>query len=254
MIDIEKGKKELVKHVQEIGIRNQRVEMKIGHIMRVVENCEKLAVALGLTEEQIQVVKLIGLLHDIGRFEQYQIKDTTRKFDHGEAGVEVLKKDNYIRKYIPDDSYDAIIYTAIYEHNKYELPKDLSKEETLFCKIIKDADKIDLLYEAVYIYWQTPERIQQVEEGELSTKMLEDFYQYKLADNRNRVSETDQILRFASFIFDIHFTYSFKILKENENIKNMLERFHYQVPQTQNEMMKVKKIVEEYVNKNANGC
>ena len=234
MIHIENGKKELINHVQAIGIQNQRVEMKIGHIMRVVENCGKIAIALGLKEEQIQLAKLIGLLHDIGRFEQYKIVDTTKKFDHGEAGVNVLKENNYIRKYIMEDIYDDIIYTAIYEHNKYELPKNLSEDKELFCKIIKDADKIDLLYEAVYIYWQSPERIQQVEQGELSPKMLEDFYQYKLADSRNRRSETDQIL------------------KENNHVQKMLDRFHYQQPCTQNEMMKVKKIVEEILNEKAN--
>ena len=89
----------------------------------------------------------------------------------------------------------------------------LTKEQELFCKIIKDADKLDLIYEAVSIYWQTPEAIKKIEEGELSEKMLKDFYEYKLADNRNRISETDQILRFTSFIFDINFTYNFKVLK-----------------------------------------
>lgn len=256
MINIQNAKKELVAHVHKLEIDNPRVQMKIGHIMRVAENCRKIAIDLGLTEEQIQLAELIGLLHDIGRFEQYQIfdkntetkvLDTTKKFDHGEAGVEVLKKDNYIRKYIEENTYDDIIYTAVYEHNKYELTKGLSKEKDLFSKIVKDADKIDLLYEAVYIYWQDSERIKKVEEGNLSEKMLEDFYQHKLSDNRNRVSETDQILRFASFIFDINFSYSFKIIKENDYVSEMIDRFHYQIPETKVEMMRVKRIANEYI-------
>lgn len=258
MIEIQKAKQELVNHVHGLEIDNPRVEMKLGHIMRVAENCKKIAIDLGLTEEQIQLAELIGLLHDIGRFEQYQIfdrntetkvLDNTKKFDHGEAGVEVLKKNNYIRKYIEENTYDNIIYTAVYEHNKYELTKGLSEEKELFSKIVKDADKIDLLYEAVYIYWQDLERIQKVEEGELSEKMLENFYQHKLADNRNRISETDQILRFASFIFDLNFSYSFKILKEKDNVSKMIDRFHYQIPETKAEMMKVKKIAKEYIEK-----
>lgn len=259
MIEIESVKKELVDHVHKLEIDNPRVQMKIGHIMRVVENCRKIAINLELAEEQIKLAELIGLLHDIGRFEQYQIfdkntdtkvLDTTKKFDHGEAGVEVLKKDNYIRKYIEETTYDDIIYTAVYEHNKYKLTKGLSKEKELFSKIIKDADKIDLLYEAVYIYWQDEERIQKVEEGKLSEKMLEDFYQHKLADNRNRVSETDQILRFASFVFDINFPCSFKIIKENDYVSKMIDRFNYQIPETEVEMMKVKKIANEYIKGN----
>lgn len=250
MIEIEKAKKELVNHVNGLKINNPRVQMKLGHIMRVVENCKKIAIDLGLTEEQIQLAELIGLLHDIGRFEQYKIVDNTKKIDHGEAGVEVLKKDDYIRKYMEENIYDDIIYTAVYEHNKYELPKGLSREKELFCKIIKDADKLDLFYEANYIYWQDSERIQKVEEGRLSEKMLEDFYKHKLADNRNRISETDQILRFASFIFDINFQYNFEALKENDYISKMIDRFNYQIPETKAEMMKVKKIANEYINDN----
>lgn len=256
MIDIQKAKQELVNHVHKLAIDNPRVEMKVEHTMRVAENCKKIAIDLKLTGDEIQLAELIGILHDIGRFEQYRIfnkhtssitLDNNKKFDHGEAGVEVLKKDNYIRKYIEENIYDDIIYTAIYEHNKYELPKNLSKETDLFCKIIKDADKLDIFYEAICAYWQDSQKIQEIEEGKLSEKMLENFYEYKLADNRNRVSEADQILRFTSFVFDMNFPYSFEVLKENDFINKMIDRFHYQVPETKTEMMKVKKIANEYI-------
>lgn len=263
MINIENAKSELIKHVQSKKIDSPRVKMKIGHIIRVSRNCEKLAKALNLSREQIELARLIGLLHDIGRFEQYKnlnevlnnkeyseqnkILDITKKFDHGEAGVNVLKKDDYIRTYIKDNTYDDIIFEAVYQHNKYEIPKGLSKEKELYCKIIKDADKIDLLYEGVYIYWQNNERKNQVEEGELSPKMLEDFYQNRLADNRNRVSEADQILRFASFVFDINFLKSFEILNENGNIGKMIDKFNYKIPKTKEEMIKVKQISSKYI-------
>lgn len=249
MIDIENAKKELVNHVNEIQIDNPRVQMKVGHIIRVAENCKKLATNLKLTEEQIQLAELIGLLHDIGRFEQYKIldKDKKEKFDHGEAGVEVLKKDNYIRKYIEEDMYDDTIYTAVYEHNKYQLSEGLSQEKELFCKIIRDADKLDLIYEGAVIYWEEPERMKQVEEGRLSKKMLEDVYQTRLADGRNKISETDQVLRFASYVFDVNFSYSFKVLKKNDYVSKMIDKFHYQISETKDQMMKVKKIVNEYI-------
>ena len=97
-----------------------------------------------------------------------------------ELDIQELKKDNYIRKYIDDDQYDKIIFTAICEHNKYEISKGLSKEEELFCKIIKDADKLDIFYESVYIFWQKKNQIKEVESGKLSSKMLQDFYNYQI--------------------------------------------------------------------------
>ena len=104
--------------------------------------------------------------------------------------------------------------------------------------------------EGAVIYWEESERKRQVEEGKLSEKMLENVYQKKLADSRNSISETDQILRFASYIFDINFSYSFKVLKENDNISKMIDKFYYQIPETRDEMAKVKKIVNEYIKDN----
>ena len=187
-------------------------------------------------------------MHDIGRFEQYKnTSENNKKFNHGEVGVEVLKKDNYIRKYIQESKYDNIIYSAIYEHNRYELSENLSEEEALFCKIVKDADKLDILHEAVFIYWQDKERIKQVEAGTLSQEMLKDFYNKKLANSKNKKSETDQILRYSSFIYDINFKCSFEILKKTNNISKMIDRFNYKIPETKKEMMKVKEIANKYI-------
>lgn len=254
MIEIEKAKQELKKYVEEQEINHPRSPRKLEHIMRVATISKDLAKDLQLTEEQIKLAELIGILHDIGRFKQYQIfdqnvnsivLDTTQKFNHGEEGVAILKKDNYIRKYIQEDKYDDIIYTAVYEHNRYELTPKLTREQELFCKIIKDADKLDLMYEAISIYWQEPKEIQEIETGKLSKKMLADFYQHKLADNRNRISRTDQILRFVSFIFDMNFPYSFRILKEKNYISHMIERFDYQLLETKTEMEKVKEVANQ---------
>ncbi len=251
MIDIEKARQELIQYVKKQETENFRAPRKLDHILRVSKISKDLATQLKLTEEQIQLAELIGLLHDIGRFQQYQlfhtsissiVLDTTTQFNHGEAGVEILKKDNYIRKYIQENQYDKIIFTAIYEHNRYQITEGLTKEEELFSKIIRDADKLDLFYEAISIYWQQPEDIQEIEKGTLSPKMLEDFYQHKLADNRNRISRTDQILRFASFLFDINFPCTLKRIKENNYITRMIDRFHYELPETRQEMEKVKEI------------
>lgn len=131
MIDIQKAKQELKKHVEEQKIENPRVANKLDHILRVSEISKKLATELNLTEEQIKLAQLIGLLHDIGRFEQYKISDITKKFNHGEAGVELLKKDNYIRKYIEENKYDEIIYTAVYEHNRYEMTERTNRRKSI---------------------------------------------------------------------------------------------------------------------------
>ena len=101
MIKIEEAKKELISHVKKQEIDNPRVPRKLGHIMRVATISRELASSLKLEQEQIELAELIGVLHDIGRFEQYQVLDknttsimldTTQKFNHGEARSRSIKK------------------------------------------------------------------------------------------------------------------------------------------------------------------
>ena len=256
MINIEDGKKEFMEYINKVKVDNPREERKIHHSFRVMQNCKKIATELNLEEEQIKLAQLIGLLHDIGRFEQYKkfkknidtgTLDKNINFDHAQAGVEILKKDNYIRKYIKEDKYDNIIFKAIYEHNKYELSDNLNQDEQLFCKIVKDADKIDIIYEEIYIYWQEDEQIKKIEEGKISKKVLEGFYLGKLCNNKDCITEIDQIIKVLSFIYDINFKCSFKILNENNNLNKTIDRFNYKLPDTKFEMLKAKEIANEYI-------
>ena len=73
MIDIESSKKEILTYTQKDRIKNTKVQTKVEHMMRVSEISKRIASDLTLKQEQIKVAELIGLLHDIGRFEQYKI-------------------------------------------------------------------------------------------------------------------------------------------------------------------------------------
>src|SRR5574344_837580 len=123
--------------------------LKIDHTFRVMKLCEEIAKSLKLSDEDIFIASMCGLLHDIGRFEQwkrYQTFVDSTSTDHGDLGVEVLTENNLIRRFLPSDKYDFIILTSIEFHNKYNYPSNLSEKEKLFTKIIRDADKIDILY------------------------------------------------------------------------------------------------------------
>ena len=104
---------------------------------------------LNLDKENIELAKLIGLLHDIGRFEQikqYNTFSDKDSIDHGKLGVEILFKQGKIRNFIKSAKYDEIIKKAILNHNRKEIEKGLNPKELLHSKIIRDADKIDILY------------------------------------------------------------------------------------------------------------
>ena len=116
MIDLEKCKEEFIKYTEQFDLENEGIKRKQEHSLRVMEESKKVAEALNLDEEKVEVAELIGLLHDIGRFEQYKMNNTYLNemlLDHAKLGVKVLIKDDYIKKYIDDKHYIDIILKAI---------------------------------------------------------------------------------------------------------------------------------------------
>ena len=100
MIDIKKAEEEFKSYVSNYDITQKPIERKKFHTFRVEKICGEIAVLLGLDEEKINLAKLIGLLHDIARFEQHTIYgtyDDLNSIDHGDLAIEILKIGNYIR-------------------------------------------------------------------------------------------------------------------------------------------------------------
>ena len=71
MIDLEKCKDEFLKYTEKYDLNNDNLKRRQLHSLRVMKKSRIIAQSLKLSEEEIQIATLIGLLHDIGRFEQY---------------------------------------------------------------------------------------------------------------------------------------------------------------------------------------
>lgn len=197
-----------------------RVLLKKNHILRVAKNCEDIARSLGLSQELIDLAYVIGIAHDIGRFEQVRLYDTfsdhASKMNHAEKSNEVLFEDGLIRKFIDTDKYDHIIKTAVYNHNKNEIEAGLSEDELLFAKIIRDADKLDILYVITFedmkdIFWLPIFTGKQI-----NKKFITYFYARKFFNYKEIKNNLDQIITFYNFIYDLNFNESYhKILEGN---------------------------------------
>lgn len=98
-IDIEKAKQAFKEYVKNYDPEDKKVKLKIEHIERVSQLAKQMAEKLKLDEEDIKLAELIGLLHDIGRFEQIRIYHTftdKKSINHGEYGAKVLFEDGLI--------------------------------------------------------------------------------------------------------------------------------------------------------------
>ena len=252
-MDIEQAKKEFIKYTNTYDLNNEGIARKVGHTIRVMELSKNLAESLNLSLEEIDLATLIGLLHDIARFDQMKIYGTFKDFksvDHGDLGVEILKKDDFIRKFIKEETYDDIIFKAIRNHNKYSLEDGLSEKEMLFAKMIKDTDKIDITYEGTCIFWNDPQEIEEINNSIVTDKVFEQIMSKTLVDKRNTRNKLDEVLVNLAFVFDLNFKESLKIIKEKNYIEQILNRFAFKEPETLEKIEKIRQIIDEYIKSN----
>ena len=213
MDEYENVKKAFDEYFDTFKLSNKRMVLKYKHCYKVANLMEELAKRLGLSKEDIALAKIIGLLHDVGRFEQLKQIESFNddKFDHADFAVEYLFKDKHIRDFLKDSSYDEIIAKSILYHNKYSLPSNLSDRELLFCKMIKDMDKTDIYYQ-VGINFQ-PKFVDKV-----TDKVLEDFNNKKLIERKYKKNGSDEVVNMMSFLYDYYFDESLDILVETDNL------------------------------------
>ena len=198
-------------------------------------------------------------MHDIGRFEELKITKELNsvKFDHAGHGSKMLFEKDMIRDFIEDSQYDKIIKNAIENHSRLEIEENLDERTLLHSKIIRDADKIDNYrvkkdekVEAIF-----PKRVnkkEDMEESKLSDKVYTTILDKKCVDIHDRITPLDFWVCILAFAFDLNFNVSYKIIKENDYINVIIDRFEYKDKETKNRMENIRKIANEFVNEKTN--
>ncbi len=103
-------------YLDEYDRADDKIHLKIVHTYGVVDAAEDIARRMGLGEEDVQLAKVIGLLHDIGRFEQIKRFDSFEPgtMEHAAYGAQLLfGPEKMIRRFVKDDRFDSLICTAI---------------------------------------------------------------------------------------------------------------------------------------------
>ena len=260
MIDLETIEKEFTKFVDNYE-RTERVLLKEKHTKRVAnfscqiakwfaedEKNQKIISKAGSKEKFINLATTIGWLHDLGRFEQAKLYDSfsdRKTFDHAQKGVEILKNNNYIAKYCNEERLYDTIFTAIYNHNKLEIEEGLNEFDLVQSKIIRDADKLDIL--RVYV-----ERLENFKKDDNNTKInpniLKDLQLKKQIRKEDKHVELDDYLLSLGFIFDINYKRSFELLKQLNYINIIIDKMNTNLTDNEiQELEKVRKILNDEI-------
>lgn len=232
-------------YVSNYDINNGKINKKYYHSLRVMKLCDLLANNFkNLTKEDINLLNIIGLFHDIGRFEQakkYDTFDDKISFDHAKIGINILFKENLIEELnIKENNYE-LIEKAIFYHNKIDIPNNLEKKEKLFCELIRDADKIDII------------KIVSDNKYSIENRPCEDIYNNfkleKIIDNDRIINNTDRLLVTLGFIFDLNYEFSYKYLKEKDYLTKIFNNLKYENDDIKELFDEIKNIINNYINK-----
>ena len=205
---------EFFKYVSNYDLDIYAVKRKYEHSIRVMNLGIKYARILGYSDSDVELASIIGLLHDIGRFEQYTkylTFDDLNTFDHADYGVDILFKDDLIKNFTDRVvDYDLIRF-AIRNHNKLFIEECNNKRYLKFAKLIRDVDKLDIVYLNGYLG-----EYKYVANGDyISDKVRECFSLKKSVDNKYILNNNDNLAATFALVYDVNNDIILKEFKQN---------------------------------------
>ncbi len=230
--------------------RNYRLKQE--HTYRVCDNVSRITLSENAPSDLSELAWLCGLFHDLGRFPQYRhyrtFKDSL-SINHGVLSSQIIR-DSAIAKDL-DSAQLNIVSEAVKFHNAYRVPDELSDHDTLFClRALRDADKIDIW--KVFIEYYGAEAIDKPsavglglsEDPFCSEEAIRAVLQERLLSLSDVKTLNDFKLLQLSWVFDLNFKESYRILKERDYLK----MYGNSLP-SGNDIVSMLNFLESYVSK-----
>jgi len=250
IIEIEQKLSEYLK--QNYDMQCPDIQLKYVHTFNTKKVNEEIANTLSLSPRDVYLSNVIALFHDYARFEQYKLYKTYNDLasvDHADLAVEMLFDKKQIFNFVNNLTQEEldVVRIAIKNHNKLAIEPNLTERQTFFCKLIRDADKVD-----IYRILSGDPRCENVKEGKLTKQDLDIFYSHQIYKKTKDYNFYNSALLHICLIYDINFKKSFEIL----NREGYLKKYMYTLLLFANfkvdeELTKCFSYAEEYVKNKA---
>lgn len=195
----------------------EAVKMKLEHTAYVQLHSKELAMELGLQGHDVFLAELLGLLHDVGRFRQFQVYKTfvdAQSEDHAKLGIKVISDRGLLNELSQTDR--EIITFSILNHNKRVIAPTDDERNLLFAKIIRDADKLDI-FRVLGPYLEPSDG------SGINQRFVEEFNQGIQCDYSRIETEDDRKIVRLIWVYDINFSWTMKRIVEAGYIDRIIE-------------------------------
>lgn len=208
----------------------KNIDLKLKHTARVCDNISRIAKSLQLGQEDLALAEVLALLHDVGRFEQlkdYGSFDDRITTDHAALGLKVLNRAGILCS-LPKNER-RLIRRAIWLHNKYEIPETESPRCLLFSRLIRDADKLDILGLIVEHFETRSQNPNPALDFGLencpgySKEAILDILKGRMVKIAALKNQNDMRLMYLSWVFDIYFPVTLSCIEERGYLKKLVD-------------------------------
>lgn len=251
IMDFEHVKAVFEEYLNGYDRENDKVKLKIVHTYGVIRCSEEIGRRMGLQAEDMELAKLIALLHDIGRFEQLKRFNSFEAdtMDHATYGVKVLFEEGMIRQFIEEDTWDDVIRTAIAKHSDYELTGITDERTLLHARLIRDADKLDNCRVKLEASIEAMLGVSEETAGEglISPKVWESCLRRESVLSADRQVPVDYWVSYLAQYYDINFSETCEIIEEEDYITRIAERIHYKEQDTRDRIRILTEDLKRYL-------
>lgn len=251
MIDVIRARAVFDAYLDQFDREDEKIKLKIVHTEGVIRCASEICSRMGLNEKDSRLAELIALLHDIGRFEQVKRFDSFEPsvMDHAAFGVDLLfGQEKMIRRFVEEETWDAVIRSAIARHSRYSLGEGLNSRELLHARLIRDADKLDncrvKLEDKMEVLLGCSAR--EAGSQEISASTWEECMGEKSIHSANRKTKMDYWVSYVAYFFDIAYKETVDIIREERYVERVIGRIPYENPETAQKMKELRGIVETY--------
>lgn len=206
------------------------IRFKEDHTFRVCGNIVRIGCSLDLQEADLNLAETIALFHDVGRFRQLEVYRTFNdrvSENHSLLGLRELEQAGVLAALAGEER--AIVSEAIGCHNLCDLPQDLPDRSLLFARLIRDADKLDILEMFTRKY---AERNREPNPdlwsgrpgaGGYSPVFIENLLQHRGCSYDDIKNSNDRKLLHLSWVYDINYPYTLAEIARNGYVEKIID-------------------------------
>ena len=248
-------KNTFAEYVSHYNAQDEKVKLKIDHTYRVAELCDTIARSVNLSEEEVDLAWLCGMLHDIGRFEQIKNYGTfidADSVDHALYGAQILFDEGKIYDYLkqPSDEMCSFLRKVIACHSAYRVPEEYDERTRRFADILRDADKIDILKVNIEvpleeIYNVTTEELMN---AEVTKEVMESFSEEHATLRALKKTPVDHVVGHISLVYELVYPVCLQIVKEQGYLDKLMS-FPSKNPKTRKQFEELRAMMCSYIDR-----